>query len=147
MNIRSAIAFIVKAHAGQMYGDMPYFLHPMQVAATLRNPTKAEFIAALLHDVEEDTIYDNQYIYNVWGAEVAAITALLTKYDDLNYVDNIARIIDSGNVSAMRVKLADNMVNAASNKDNMPAERRERLTNQYRASMIALRAALGERVV
>ena len=51
------IEFIRRAHAGQVdKGGQPYHLHPMAVAELLPPESdEDEYLAALLHDVLEDT--------------------------------------------------------------------------------------------
>jgi (p)ppGpp synthase/HD superfamily hydrolase len=140
--IEETIAFIQKAHEGQLYGELPYFLHPIKVANNILNATENEYLAALLHDVVEDTDYTVSDIAEGWNTEVADIVALLTKDNSLSYEDNISRIIDSGNVSAMLVKYSDNLVNQSGDKSAMKPERAERLTKKYESSSNRLFTAL-----
>jgi (p)ppGpp synthase/HD superfamily hydrolase len=140
--IKETIIFIQTAHEGQLYGELPYFLHPIKVANNILNATENEYLAALLHDVVEDTDYTVSDIAEGWNTEVADIVALLTKDDSLSYEDNISRIIDSGNVSAMRVKYSDNQINQRGDKSAMKPERAERLNNQYEISSNRLFTAL-----
>jgi (p)ppGpp synthase/HD superfamily hydrolase len=140
--INETITFIKVAHEDQLYGELPYFLHPLQVADNILNATENEYLAALLHDVVEDTSYTLRYISWRWGDEVADIVALLTKDDSLSYEDNISRIIDSGNVSAMLVKYSDNQVNLGGDKSAMKPERAQRLTKKYEISSNRLFTAL-----
>tara|TARA_R110000796_G_scaffold12575_6_gene41538 strand:- start:6369 stop:6830 length:462 start_codon:yes stop_codon:yes gene_type:complete len=140
--ISETIAFIQTAHEGQLYGELPYFLHPIKVANNILNATENEYLAALLHDVVEDTDYTVSDIAEGWNTEVADIVALLTKDDSLSYEDNISRIIDSGNVSAMLVKYSDNQINQRSDKSAMKPARAERLNNQYEISSNRLFTAL-----
>jgi (p)ppGpp synthase/HD superfamily hydrolase len=140
--IKETIVFIQIAHEGQLYGELPYFLHPIKVANNIPNVTENEYLAALLHDVVEDTDYTVSDIAEGWNTEVADIVALLTKDNSLSYEDNISRIIDSGNVSAMRVKYSDNQINQRGDKSAMKPERAERLNNQYEISSNRLFTAL-----
>jgi (p)ppGpp synthase/HD superfamily hydrolase len=142
--VYDTIEFIQLAHEGQLYGELPYFLHPIKVANNLSNATENEYLAALLHDVVEDTHHTIDNIYSGWSSEVADIVALLTKDNALSYEDNISRIIDSGNVSAMRVKLSDNQVNQSGDKSAMKPERAERLIKKYEISINRLLTAINE---
>jgi (p)ppGpp synthase/HD superfamily hydrolase len=140
--ISETITFIQVAHEGQLYGELPYFLHPIKVANNILNATENEYIAALLHDVVEDTSYTLSYIAGRWNTEVADIVALLTKDNSLSYEDNISRIIDSGNVSAMLVKYSDNLINQRGDKSAMKPERAARLNKKYEISSNRLFIAL-----
>ena len=141
--LTNTIAFIRDAHQGQMYGNRPYYLHPLEVAATLVDPTEDEFIAALLHDVVEDTDWTlDGLLGEGFSYDIVSIVGLLTKDDDLTYEQNIQRIIDSKNVSAMKVKLADNTVNSASHNTTGDTERDERILIKCSKSMQRLNEAL-----
>jgi (p)ppGpp synthase/HD superfamily hydrolase len=142
--INETITFIKVAHEDQLYGELPYFLHPLQVADNIPNATENEYLAALLHDVVEDTSYTLRYISWRWGDDIADIVSGVTKDDLLSYEDNISRIIGSGNVSTMRVKLSDNQVNLGGDKSAMKPERAERLTKKYEISINRLLTAINE---
>ena len=136
--------FIKFAHRGQMYGDMEYWHHPVQVADTVEDATVEEYVAALLHDVVEDTAWGNDIdgLRKRFGDEVMDMVLLLSKDTNLTYRGNIQRIIDSGNVGAMKVKLADNRVNIAGDKSHMDPDRRDRLQARYAMSINMLEEAL-----
>lgn len=147
--VAEAFEFCVVAHREQRYGARPYYTHPLEVAETVANgpfatqATEDEIIAALLHDVVEDTDFDLSDISERLGDNVAEIVALVTKDRALSYEGNILRIISSGNRSAMKVKWADNMANMTGDKSGMDAERRERLNEKYAKSFATLSAVLG----
>lgn len=142
-----ARVMMVQAHKGQMYGSVPYFNHPLEVANTVHDmfedATEDQLIAALLHDTVEDTNVTIIDIAVEFGREVAVMVDLLTKDPTLTYRENIKRIINSGNVGAMRVKLADNLVNASGDKSDMSPERREKLESRYAWSIEQLSLTLG----
>jgi len=80
--LRRAYARAEQAHAGQLR-DMgaPYIVHPLQVASILTElqsdvPT---IIAALLHDVVEDTSVDLETIQREFGPEVGQLVDGVTK--------------------------------------------------------------------
>lgn len=133
--ISKVICLIQQLHINQTYGDHPYYLHPIEVAGTLINPTFIEYVAALFHDTVEDCGTTVKDIADGYGTAVAEIVALLTKVKGIPYADNIQRIIVSGNVGAMKVKLADNRVNLS----NQPKEHN---IPKYMASIAALEYAL-----
>lgn len=144
MHIVETISFIDTAHEGQLYGDRPYVVHPIEVAAAVENPTVEEYCAALLHDVIEDTEFDEAALRLRYSDEIVDMVVLLTKDETLDYRDNIQRIIDSGNVGAMKVKLADNRVNRGGDKSKMDPRRAEKLNTRYDMSIEMLQAALME---
>lgn len=141
--VAQALELCMVAHREQNYGLLPYYTHPLQVAEALPNPTEDELIAALLHDVVEDTEWTLKDIADRFGDTVAEIVGLVTKDNDLTYDQNIMRIVSSGNRSAVKVKWADNQINMAGDKSWMDSERRERLNNKYAKSFLTLSAVLG----
>lgn len=153
--VPSTVAFIQEAHAGQKYGNMPYFFHPIEVAEMAQaivmhsNHRLADLLqldnivtAALLHDVIEDTKYTAVDLRERFTLESIDMVVLLTKDDSLDYRANIQRIIDSGNRGAMIVKLADNRVNRGGDKSAMDSARAEKLNARYDMSIAMLEAAL-----
>lgn len=98
------------AHEGQVdKAGAAYRFHPMRVALRLRHGTEAEQCAALLHDVLEDSVVSEGDLREMGvSEEVISIVRELTKTpSDTSYIAYIQRLVESGNVSAMRVKLAD----------------------------------------
>jgi (p)ppGpp synthase/HD superfamily hydrolase len=143
------LEFIKEAHSGQYYGDLPYWTHPAEVAVKGRLIFADRFdsscnVAALCHDVVEDTAYslDDLLGLGLSEVEVAAIS-LVTKVKGLTYAENIQRIIDSGDVRAMMVKYADNHVNYNGDKSGWSPARAAKANANYAWSMNALGAVLG----
>jgi len=97
----------------------------------------------MLHDIVEDTHWQLMHVNEQFGPNVADIVELVTKDNSLSYEGNIARIIASGNISAMKVKWADNLANMSGNKSHMSSERRNRLNSKYTGSFADLSAVLG----
>jgi (p)ppGpp synthase/HD superfamily hydrolase len=143
-NCQYALGFIESAHAGQLYGDQPYYTHPVAVANNLINASVYEYIAALLHDVIEDTAFTEANLRELFGDIVVDMVVLLTKDGTLNYRENIQRIIDSGNIGAMKVKLSDNEINITGDKSKMDPNRAQKLNTRYAMSIDMLEAALNE---
>ena len=79
-----AVAVAMTAHQGQTdKAGQPYALHVMRVMLAVAEvkpalPTEA-LVAAVLHDVVEDTDMTIEQIQREFGDEVAALVALLTK--------------------------------------------------------------------
>jgi (p)ppGpp synthase/HD superfamily hydrolase len=103
-------------------------------------------LAALLHDVIEDTKYDAADLRAMGYSERVVDAVLhLTKVEKIPYLDNIERIAASGNKIAIAVKIADN-------EDNLDPERIVRLPAnarvlsqqiaKYQASLEILRRAI-----
>jgi guanosine-3',5'-bis(diphosphate) 3'-pyrophosphohydrolase len=136
--ILSTVSFIATAHAGQLYGKMPYMFHPMEVAAKVEYASVDEYLAALLHDVIEDTEFTEAALRERFSDAVVDMVVLLTKDDTLDYRANIQRIIDSKNIGAMKVKLADNKVNLKGDKSDMSPERATKLNTRYEMSIAML---------
>lgn len=144
--IVATVSFISIAHRDQMYGDMPYMFHPMEVAQTVRAASVNEYLAALLHDVIEDTEFDEAALRSRYDDAVVDMVVLCSKDNTLDYRGNIQRIIDSGNIGAMKVKLADNRVNRSGDKSHMEDKRIAKLNDRYDMSIEMLEAALTERL-
>ena len=80
--IKNALDFAIKAHTGQKRkSGEDYVIHPILVATITSYFTNEEsvIIAALLHDVVEDTNYTIYYIKDKFGEEVAHLVEGLTK--------------------------------------------------------------------
>ena len=140
--IVATVSFISIAHRDQKYGNMPYMFHPMEVARTINRASVNEYLAGLLHDVIEDTGFDEAALRERYDDAVVDMVVLLTKDESLDYRGNIQRIIDSGNVGAMKVKLADNLVNYSGDKSHMDPRRAEKLNARYKMSIEMLEIAI-----
>jgi (p)ppGpp synthase/HD superfamily hydrolase len=82
--IDSAIAFAALAHAGQKrkYTFDPYIVHPIEVMSIVRTvePDREDMaVAAVLHDVLEDTPVTEREIERRFGAAVLTMVIGLTK--------------------------------------------------------------------
>ena len=78
-----AVCFATNAHAGMVRkgGNTPYILHPMEVAAIAATMTDdlEVLMAALLHDVVEDTDHTLYEIERLFGRTVASLVASETE--------------------------------------------------------------------
>ena len=117
---RDTLEFAKTLHHGQVdKAGAPYWMHLERVAHRLieRFPdaTKAQLQAALLHDAIEDAGVTADDLRSA-GIEEEAIAAIQLVSRNLNpdgtYLDWIRWIAASGNVTAIRVKLADNLDNS-----------------------------------
>src|SRR5918996_143643 len=110
-DLGQTIEIMRKAHEGQIdKSGRPYYLHPLRVAMRLAQCTAAERHAALLHDVVEDTLVTMQDLREMgYSEEVTELVNLLTrrKPEGESHTAYIERLVQSRNVKALRVKLAD----------------------------------------
>ncbi len=122
VNIRSAFEMAVQAHSKQRRktGE-PYILHPIEVARICveeigLGPTAV--VAALLHDVVEDTEISLAEIDKMFGSRVAMIVDGLTKLDGLYNVEspqaeNFKKVLSTlvQDVRVVLIKMADRLHN------------------------------------
>ena len=102
--LTKAYLYALIFHDGQVdKAGIDYILHPMRVSSKMEMET--EKIVALLHDTVEDTPATVEQIRSLFGEEVAAAVAAMTKGEEEDYKDYIARL--SKNPIAVKVKLAD----------------------------------------
>ena len=75
--LNDALSFAAECHLGQVRKseNIPYIIHPMEVAAIIGGITDKEdvIIAGLLHDVVEDCNVDPRVIKSRYGSRVAAL--------------------------------------------------------------------------
>jgi RelA/SpoT family (p)ppGpp synthetase len=121
--VAQAYAFAARAHEGQTrVSGEPYITHPVAVAeilAGLRMDEKT-IIAALLHDVIEDTPTGHEYILAEYGAEVAHLVEGVSKLDQIRFKSkaeqqaaNFRKMMMAmvEDVRVILIKLADRMHN------------------------------------
>ncbi|PFM45763.1 hypothetical protein COJ45_18785 [Bacillus cereus] len=122
-SIQDAIYYAEKAHYGQQRGSgEPFIMHPINVALILSNYhcDVHTIIAALLHDVVEDTNYTLDNIKGVFGNDVAEIVDGLTKVKkspdiEKEYYEafNIQKLLlaAGSDIRVIIIKLADRLHN------------------------------------
>ncbi len=143
--VSAAIEFIKRAHKGQKdIGGKPYWRHPVRVMARLgRTAPMIEKHAALLHDVVEDTATSFADLKKAgFHAEVLIAVRLLTRPTRLTYRRYIRRLVQSGNVAAMRVKLADLLDNLDGRRVIADAKLHAQLFNRHRQAERVIREHL-----
>ena len=87
-------------------GGIPYSVHLLKVYSGVSN--YLEKCCALLHDVIEDTDVTYDDLKEVgFNDEVIEILSILTKNKGEDYSRYIDRIIASGNIHALNIKLVD----------------------------------------
>lgn len=104
-DLERALQIAVQAHAGQKdKAGAAYIFHPVRVMGRCTTPDAK--IAALLHDVVEDTdITFKQLEAEGFSAEVMAAVRLMTHAPEVSYDDYITQIM--ANPIAVEVKIAD----------------------------------------
>ncbi len=86
--IEKAYKLAKHAHENQYRrSGEPYIIHPLEVAIILSDfeMDRETIVAAILHDVIEDTWYTYEDIANFFGEEVALLVDGVTKLDKINY--------------------------------------------------------------
>jgi (p)ppGpp synthase/HD superfamily hydrolase len=103
--LERAIEIAVSAHKGQVdKAGKPYILHPLRLLFKMQSEN--EMIAAVLHDVVEDTDWTIEKLKSEgFNEEVISAVKLLTHNKKVPYKKYIEAI--KTNTIALRVKLAD----------------------------------------
>jgi (p)ppGpp synthase/HD superfamily hydrolase len=128
--LERAISICALAHEGQVdKGGSPYVLHPLKVM--LRLPHDEERIAAVLHDVVEDTAITLADLRNEGFSEAVLIAVdSLTKREGETYQAFIERA--ARDPIARRVKLADLAENSDLSRISEPSQKDLERIEKYR---------------
>jgi GTP diphosphokinase / guanosine-3',5'-bis(diphosphate) 3'-diphosphatase len=139
--VMRAYEFAAKAHEGQQrYSGEPYISHPVAVAtilAELRLDAQT-LMAALLHDVIEDTGVPKNHIASLFGEEVAELVDGVSKLDKIEFRSRAEAQAESfrkmllamvGDIRVILVKLADRTHNMRT-LWIMPPEKRRRIARE-----------------
>ena len=132
-----AIEIAASAHATQVdKGGAPYVLHPLRMM--MKQVTEAAMIAAVLHDVVEDTPWTPEALRaEGFPEDVLEAVACLTKRKGEEYADFITRA--GANPIARVVKLADLEDNMDLRRIPEPAQRDFDRLAKYRRSWETLK--------
>lgn len=114
--VEKCIRIAMDAHEGQRDRDgNAVILHPLLIGSM--GQTDAEKCVGFLHDVVEDTDWTFDDLRNEdIPDEIIEALRLCTHSDSMSYEDYVQRIIDSGNMTAIHVKLNDLHHNIARGK-------------------------------
>lgn len=119
--IERALRIAARAHKDQVRkdGDVPYIVHPVQVAWLLRDRGFSDEIvaAALVHDVLEDTDVSEEALVRELGEDVVRIVRAVTNDDALSWKEKKQKYIETvraGGEGALAVATADKIHNAES---------------------------------
>jgi len=139
--IQAALEFSRKAHEGQLrQSGAPYVTHPIAVARIL-TPLHMDahaIIAALLHDVVEDTQVTLEQIATQFGPTVASLVEGLSKIDKLKFetkedaqAENFRKMLMAmaRDVRVILIKLADRLHNMRT-LDSVSAHKSARIARE-----------------
>ena len=109
MNLHDAIAFATRAHAGATdKAGHPYIEHPLRVMKNVSMQGEQAMMAAVLHDVLEDTpITAADLLADGCPPEVVSVVQMLTRGKGESYDEFVRRIARSGDHITIAVKGAD----------------------------------------
>lgn len=140
-DVRRAYFFSEEAHLGQFRrnGD-PYVTHPLAVAHILcdMHMDHQSLMAAMLHDVIEDTGVSKETLTTDFGADVSALVDGVTKLTQVNFTtkaeaqaENFRKMIlaMTQDVRVIVVKLADRLHNMRT-LDVLTPEKRKRVARE-----------------
>lgn len=130
---KKAMKLCFDAHKNQVdKSGMPYVFHPFHLAEQMTDERTT--VAALLHDVMEDTEYTlNDLRQMGFPEDVLAALILLTHDDAEGYLDYVKRIKD--NPIARAVKLADLRHNSDLTRLDSVDEKALARVEKYRAAI------------
>ncbi len=139
--IEKAFLFADKAHKGmRRKSGEPFILHPIAVArivaAEIGLGTKS-VVAALLHDVVEDTHYTLEDIGSIFGKKIAKIVDGLTKIsgvfdnDTSEQAENFRKILLtlSDDIRVIIIKIADRLHNMRT-LESMPPRKQVKIASE-----------------
>lgn len=136
--LRRAFDFACKAHKGQLRASgEEYVCHPIEVTRILAGleMDAQSIIAALLHDVVEDTDYTLEDVKEQFGEDVAQLVDGVTKLGKIQYttkeeqqVENLRKMFlaMAKDIRVIIIKLADRLHNMRTIKSLPPDKQREK---------------------
>lgn len=137
--VQEAYNFAKKQHEGQMrkYSDLPYFVHPKNVARIVEELTQDEelIICALCHDLYEDTNTTMSELIHRFGNDIARVVWNVSLREDENKTDQIISVLMDGSYKEVIIKLADRYHNLLYlNKDIQSKEHLKFIKKYYYAT-------------
>jgi GTP pyrophosphokinase len=149
--IEKAFRFANAAHDGiRRKSGEPYIIHPIAVAKIVAKDIglgATSIVAAILHDVVEDTEYRLSDIENMFGKKVAHIVDGLTKLSgdiDTNQALTLKKMLMtlSEDVRVILIKIADRLHNMQT-LDSMPANKKLKIAGETLYLYVPLAYRLG----
>ena len=154
--VRLAYDFADKAHAGQFRkSGEPYIIHPVATAMILAHMRIDPniIVAALLHDVPEDTSVTLEDVEKNFGPDIANMIRGITKLGKIKYrgveryIENLRKmfVAMAEDIRVMIIKFADRVHNL-STIDALPAKKKFRIALESLEiyAPIANRLGIGE---
>lgn len=131
--VKKAALIAYNAHKDQSdKGGYPYIMHPIHIAEQME--TEDETIAALLHDVIEDTDIGFDYLKKEGFSDtVINCLKILTKDPNEDYMDYIRKIKKTGGI-ALKIKKADMTHNMIAERISKKIQSDESRMEKYRAA-------------
>lgn len=139
--IEAAYHFASEAHEGQQRcSGEPYIQHPLEVARVLANMHMdyQSIMAAILHDVIEDTHLDKAAVSEKFGEEVANLVDGLSKLDLIRFetraeaqAENLRKMMlaMAKDIRVILIKLADRLHNLRT-LESLPTEKQRRISRE-----------------
>jgi guanosine-3',5'-bis(diphosphate) 3'-pyrophosphohydrolase len=136
-----AYLMAAEAHEGQQrFSGEPYISHPIEVARILAgmHMDHQSIIAAMLHDVIEDTDLDKVTIAENFGDEVAELVDGVSKLDQIKFeskaeaqAENLRKMMlaMARDIRVILIKLADRLHNMRT-LEALPAEKQRRIAKE-----------------
>lgn len=126
-NLAKTIA--MKFHAGQMYGEYPYWHHLLQVAESVKveNDDRLKAIA-WLHDILEDTKCTKEILYALFEDNIVDAVIAISKVEGESKEDYIAKV--KKNSLALTVKMHDTLCNLKESLIRRDMKRVKKYSNQ-----------------
>lgn len=135
-SLKEAKRFCRLAHADQKRKGtlIPYYTHPFAVKQILSKYTRSKIvlIAALLHDVTEDTEYSLLDIHKKFSAKVANLVKQVSETKNgadgqklpwsVRKYNHLMSLYRKGTKAALMIKVADNIHNLESTLENLTKE-------------------------
>lgn len=135
---KRALKLAFEAHKDQLdKGGIPYIYHPFHLAEQMQDEDST--VAALLHDIAEDTAYTVEDLRNMgFNENVCRAVSLLTHEKNVPYMEYIAKIKE--NPIAKAVKLADLRHNSDLSRleDLKSGKNIEKMMKKYREAITLL---------
>lgn len=131
--VKKAALIAYNAHKDQSdKGGYPYIMHPIHIAEQME--TEDETIAALLHDVIEDTDIGFDYLKKEGFSDtVINCLKILTKDPNEDYMDYIRKIKKTGGI-ALKIKKADMAHNMIAERISKKIQSDESRMEKYRVA-------------
>ena len=139
VQIRAAFEFADEAHAGQKRkSGEPYIIHPLAVAQIVAEELKLDsesIIAALLHDVIEDTTADHAKISALFSPTIADLVEGVSKLTRIQYatkedeqMENLRKMLIamSKDIRVILIKVSDRLHNMRTMEYQSPPKQKQK---------------------